>query len=276
MGLFGGDDAGFGAARGSQQEIRDQLKLIKDPEYAQLIPELYQNEQLNYDLVQDDPLTKSMQMQSLARLAGLAESGQSDVDAAGFQNAKNIGLQQAHGGTAAAIQDAQNRGVGGSGMEFAMREMANQGGAQMSQNSALAQADSAAKQRALYQQAYGQQVAGARDQNYRANAGNTDIINRFNQANTLNRNTTNMANVDKREDAFKYNEGLKDKNYQNQLGRADRIAGIATRDGEISAAEAEAKRRRDAALMGAVGTGVGAAVGGPVGAGVGGAVGSSL
>lgn len=275
MGLLGGDD-GFGAAQAANDRIQAMYEQIKNPIYKELVPELYNSQTANYDLTQDDPVTKSLQLQSLNKLAGLSDTGQSDVDAAAFQNAKNIGLQQAHGGSAAAIQDAQNRGVAGSGMEFAAREVANQGGAQASQQAALAQAADAAKQRALYATAYGNQLSDVRNQDYKTNAANTDIINKFNVANTNTQNQTNNANVDQRNSAFKYNEGLKDKNYNNELGMADRMSGVYNRTGEIGAAEAEADRKKRAAIGGAIGTGAGAAIGGPVGAGIGGAIGSGI
>lgn len=275
MGLLGGD-SGFGAAQDANDRIRAMYEQIQNPDYKEMVPELYNTESANYQLNTEDPVVKSMQLQALQKMAGLADTGMSDVDAAGYQNAKNIGLQQAHGGTAATIQDMQNRGIAGSGQELAMREIANQGGAQASQQAALAQASDAAKQRALYAQAYGTQLAGVRSQNNQTGQANTDIINRFNQANTNQANQTSAANVDQRNSAFKYNEGLKDKNYENQLGMADRMSGVYNRNGEIGAAEAEADRKKRQAIGGAIGTGAGAAIGGPVGAGVGGAIGSGL
>lgn len=227
MGLFGdiggrllGDDKGFEAAREAASKNRDLLDAIKDPVYAQYAPELYSNESANYELINDNPLLKSAQMAALAKMAGLADSGLSDVDQAGYEKARDLGGQMQKAGTAAAMENAAARGVGGSGLEFATREIANQEASRRAQDAALTQAADSARQRALYAQAYGNQLAGVRSQDAQTATANAGIINQFNQMNTQNRNATNNANVNSRNDAFKYNEGLKDKTFNNQMARA--------------------------------------------------------
>lgn len=276
MDFLGGGDGGFGAASRANEANRRLFQNIRLPEYAQLIPELYNNESFNYELLNEDPALKSAQMQALAKMAGLAEDGLSAEDAAGFAKARDMGAQMARGEREAAMQSAQARGVGGGGLEFAMREIANQGGAQRAQNAGLEQAAQSARQRALYNQAHLQGLGDVRGQDYRANSANTDIINRFNQMNTQQRNQTGMANVDKREDAFRYNEGIKDKNYNNQMRRAEGLAGINNRQGEIGAAQSEAERRRRAGLVGLIGAGAGAYLGGAGNRGTGALIGSQV
>lgn len=283
MGLLGGllgDDNGFEAARQANAQNQQLYSDIQLPSYLNYTPELYNGETSNYTLTQDDPVLKSAQEAALNKLANLSDTGLSDVDAQGLAKARAEGNQFAKAGTAAAIQDAQNRGVGGSGMEFALRELANQGGATRANDSGMAQAAQAAQQRAQYNLAYGQQLGQTRDQDYRTNAANTNVINQFNQANTNQRNQTNAANVDQRNDAFKYNEGLKDKNYNNQMHRADSLAGINNRTGEIGAGQAAADDAKRRAIGGLVGAGAGALLGGPggraAGAAVGGQIGGSI
>ena len=128
----------------------------------------------------------------------------------------------------------------------------------------------------MYSQAYGQQLAGARDQDNRVNSQNTGIINQFNQANTNARNATNASNVDQRNGAFKYNEGLKDKTYSNQMRRVDGMSGLNNRDAEIDMAESAQQQAKRRALGNLAGAGLGAAVGGATGAKVGLAMGSAL
>jgi hypothetical protein len=95
--------------------------------------------------------------------------------------------------------------------------------------------------------------------------------------NTQNRNRTNAANVDAKNDAFKYNEGLKDKTYNNQMKRADSMAGLNNRNAEIGMAESAQEQQRKRAMGGLVGAGLGyAASGSPAGASVGYGIGSSL
>lgn len=274
MGLFN-DDKGFEEALALAKKNRDLYETLDLPSYSQMIPELMNYESANYQLAQDDPVSKSMQLEALARMKGLSEEGLSGVDDAAFFRARQMGDQMAKAKTDAAIQNAQMRGVAGGGQEFAMREQAAQEAAQRAQEAGLARAQAAAQQRAQYLNAYANQAAGARDQDYRTNAGNADVINRFNMANTQGRNQANQANVNAKNNAFMYNEGLKDKNYNNQLGRVDRLTGMNNKEGEIRAAEQDADRKRRQAVAGMVGAGIGS-MGGPNGAAVGGQIGSSL
>lgn len=262
MGLFGNNDSGFDAAMTANERNRKMFEDLELPQYRQFTPELYDNESANFQLTSDDPVMKSKQLEALARMEGLSETGLSGVDDAAFYRAKQMGDQMARAKTDAAINDAQLRGVAGGGQEFAMREQAAQGGAQRAQEAAMARAEAAANQRAQYLNAYANQAAGARDQDYRTNANNSDIINKFNMANTQGRNQAQAANVGAKNDAFKYNEGLKDKTYGNQLGKNDRIAGSNNDEAKIRAAQADRdQRQREAdqnAVLGFMSMGAGA------------------
>lgn len=275
MGFFGDDDS-LDIAKQMLNRNRLMYDQIALPEYKEFNPELYNSESYNHQLIAEDPMIKSRQMGNLNLLEQLSKEGLSAEDELGFMKARDMGTQQARSGTQAAIADANARGVGGGGLEFAMREIANQGGAQRSQSAGLEQAAASARQRALQAQAYQSALSQSRGDDYRANSANTDIINRFNQANTTQRNAVNQANVDQRNSAFGYNENLKDKNYSNQIGRADRIAGLNDREGELDAAEKEAARKRRAAGGQLVGGAIGGMVGGPAGAAVGSGIGGSL
>lgn len=196
-------------------------------------------EDAQYETVSEDPLTRSAQMSALSKLSGYADSGLSDVDAAVFDDARQMGAQMARGGREAALADAQSRGVAGSGMEFAMREIANQEGAGRSQKAALDQAKTSAENRVLYNKAYGDSLAGLRDQDYRTASGNTGIINQFNQNNTTARNnaqarnldarqTVGNANVQNRNSAQLENNNIRQQGFDNQMGRAGAQAGANT------------------------------------------------
>lgn len=246
--FFGGGDDGSDSAKEAIRKNRAIYDAIKDPAYADYNPELYKTETANYELTNDNPLLKSAQMSALAKMAGLADSGLSEVDQAGYEKARSIAGQVQNQGQAAALQNAQARGVGGSGLEFAMKEMGNQAASTRAQDAGLQQAADSARQRAMYQQAYGQQLAGARDQDYRTASQNTGIINQFNNANTQNRNATNQANTDQRNGAFKYNEGTKDKVYNNQLSRAGINTGFNNQQAQIEMASAAARTAQQNAM----------------------------
>lgn len=274
--IFGGGNSGFNSATDALNKNRGILDAIKTPTYDQFNPNLYQNTAANYQQISDDPVVRSAQMQALSKMAGLADTGLSDADQAGFMKAADEGRQVAQGADQAAMQNAAARGVGGSGLEFAMREAGSQGGAQRAQSAAMDTAANAARQRALYQQAYGDQLAGVRGQDYQQNAANTGIINQFNMANTQSKNATQNANADLQNNAFQYNQGLKDKDFGNQMTKATGQMGINQQQADIGMAQADANKRNGQAVGGLLGTGLGYAAGGVGGAMIGRGVGSAL
>ena len=273
----GGGDEGFDLARGVNERNRQLLNQIELPDYDTFIPELLNYESADYQLTGEDPLVRAAQMDALKRLAGLAESGLSEVDAAGFDRARDQATQIARGEREAAIQNANARGVGGSGLEFAMREMGNQSAAERAQDAGLQTAAESARQRALYQQAFGNALSQQRSDDFRVNAANTGIINQFNRENTAGRNAMNQGNAQLKNSAFQYNQGLKDKRFQNQMSRATGQIGLNDKDMEIGLAENEQDRRRRGAMTGLIGAGIGGfATGTPQGAGLGYAIGSGF
>ncbi len=182
--------------------------------------------------VQDDSLAKSAQMSALSRMGDLANTGLSAVDQQGFQNARDMGNQMANSGSQAAMQNAQARGIGGSGMEFANREIANQQGAQRAQQAGLQQSADSARQRALYNQAYEQGMGNFRNQNNNVNAQNAGILNQFNMANTqaangaqaMNAMNNNQAQLQNTQGRNQVAQG----NFNNQMGLAAGKAGANT------------------------------------------------
>lgn len=252
MSIFGNSNGGFDDAILANERNRKMYEDLELPQYSEYIPQLMDNESANYQLTSDDPVMKSKQLEALARMQGLSESGLGGVDDAAFARARMQGDQMAKAKTDAAINDAQVRGVGGGGQEFAMREQAAQGGAQRAQEAGLARAEAAANQRAQYLNAYANQASGARDQDYRTNSNNSDIINRFNMANTQGRNQANAANTALKNQAFQYNENTKDKKYNNQVGKTDRIAGFNDQAAKIGTAQADYDQRQREADQNAV------------------------
>lgn len=273
--IFGGSD-GSDAALDAIYKNRDLLDQIALPEYEEYVPELYSSESANYETVSEDPLIRSAQLQALERMAGLAETGLSDADAADFERARQEGTQVARGARDAALNDARARGVAGSGLEMAMREAGIQSGAQRTQNAGLETAGNAARQRALYQTAYGDALSQQRSDDNRINSQNTSIINQFNRENTNQRNQTNAQNVAAKNDAFQYNQGLQDRDYRNKMDRAGAYSGINNQISDVQMARGEANRKKRQGMTGAIGAGLGYMAGGTTGASVGYGVGSSL
>lgn len=228
-------------------ELKKNQKLFEGIDVPDLFkyqynPELYSSsgayspEEVEATEVSEDPMIRSAQLSALNKLSGLADTGLSEVDALGFENAKQTGAKAARSGRDAAIQDARARGVAGGGLEFALREIANQEGAGRARQGAMEQAASSAQMRALYNQAYGDQLSNVRGQDYQVNAGNADILNQFNMANTQNRNQGQLynlqnnqnisnANVDQRNAGRQQKMDIAQQNYTNQLKRAEGLSG---------------------------------------------------
>lgn len=204
--------------------------------------------------IKEDPQLISRQMDALNNLAGLSQNGLSEVDQAGYQKARSEAGQIANQQTGAALENAQARGQSGSGLEFAMREMAGQNASNAAQNSDLQQAADAAKQRALYQQAYGSQLAGQRAQDFQTQGANTNILNQFNQQNTQARNQANYANTQQMNDAQKYNQqgtmNTQQQVFNNAVTRAGGQAAANTGLAQGYAAQDAANTSQQNALIG--------------------------
>lgn len=251
--LFGGGDQGFSEANRNISKNRALLDQVELPEYQEFNPELQDYISTQSQTLSEDPLVRSQQMSILNKMAGLSETGLSDVDAAGFQKARDEGAQIARSGRENALHDAQMRGVGGSGLEFALREMGNQGGAQSAQQAGLNTAAESARGRAAYLKAFGDATGHMRDQDYRTQATNTGIINDFNKMNTQGRNQAMQNNVDTRNQAFQYNQGLKDKNFNNQMSRATGQMNLNNQQTDVALAKDAQRSARGNAVIGAIG-----------------------
>ncbi len=268
--------SGFSSSYENIAKNRSLLDQIALPEYQEYVPQLENYESTQAQTLSEDPVLRSQQISILNKMAGLADTGMSDADAEGFNKARELGAQQAKAGRESALSGAQMRGVGGSGLEFALREAGNQSGAQASQNAGLNQAAESARGRAAYLKAFGDATGSMRNQDYRAQAENTGIINQFNRLNSQGRNNANQANNEARNTAFQYNQGLKDKNYNNQMQRATGQINLNNQESDIKLAQDEQRRKKNGAAYGAVGAGIGTMVGGPAGGQMGYALGSGL
>lgn len=245
----------------SQEQALEQLRAnqqlygnLQTPDFQTYTPEQYQvagsydPQQAQASTISEDPTLRSAQLSALNKMAGLANTGLSDVDQAGFAKAREQADQISHSGTQAALQNAQARGVGGSGLEFVMREQAAQDAAQRAQDAGLSQASQSAQMRALYNQAFGSMAGQVRGQDYNANAANAGILNNFNMYNTQSGNQAQLynlgqqqqvsnANVTQNNQAQQYNNQLKQQTYGDQLQKVNGQAGANTGVAQGYAAE---------------------------------------
>ena len=216
-----------------------------DVQWQDFVPEEYRYQgdytpqMAQYEKIQEDAATRQKQLESLGAMQEMAKTGLSAQDELGYDQARQLGAQMSRAGTETALQDARRRGISGGGQEVAMREMANQAGAERARQAAMEQAANAAQQRAAYQQIYSSSLGNLRGQDYNAAQANADIINRFHQMNTAEQNAAQQANLANRQAIGNTNvstrnqatqgnlQGRQDtaqQGYQNQLSRLQGIS----------------------------------------------------
>lgn len=270
----------------SDQQALDQIRQnqalyqgINLPQLSQYTPDSYQYagdynpEMASSSQIQDDPAIKDRQLSVLNDLAGLSNTGLSDVDKAGYDSARRAGEGVISSANGAALQNAQARGIAGSGLEMALKASADQSGADRAQQLGLQQAADSARQRALYEQAYGSAVAGARSQDFNTAQANSNIINQFNMANTNAQNQAQQYNLGNRQNisnqntnlqnqAQLQNNSIKQQNFQDQMSRASGQAGANTAMGQgyfaENAANTQNRNSNTGLLMSGITAGMGA------------------
>lgn len=253
-----GAEQSLGRANAISAENARYIKNIKTPDiiWQNLTTEDYNPELVDYQTISEDPQIRSMQMNALAKMGELSETGLSAEDALGFEKAEMLGQRMAKSGRDAALQNAEMRGVGGSGLEFAMREAANQEGAEAARMAALEQAATTARQRALYNQAYSDALGQQRSQDFGVNQANTNIMNEFNQANAQTKNQAQMYNQQNRQDAFKYNtegqRGVQQQRFANEMQKAGALTGANNQVAQNYMADSAAKNAAGQGMMGAL------------------------
>ncbi len=243
----------------SEEDIQNQL-LANKAELMGYSPEdifgvSYDPSLATGSLISEDPESRSMQMEALNRLRGLADEGVSAQDRAVFREAANAANQQARGQSEAALQNAQNRGVAGSGMEFALRQAGEQDAANRMANVGAQQAATSAAQRAAYNQSYLQGAGDLRSADYQKQAANADIMNRFNMANQSALNSAKEFGAQSGYNAQAANQGA-------GMDFAGMVAGQNNEYSKYLAARNAARAGARAANTAAAAKGIGAAVGG--------------
>jgi hypothetical protein len=183
-GLFDDSDAKMQAELQAYKQFMLQGR-PEDLDYGSDISAVgYIPESADYSTISEDPATRRAQLEALQSMKGLSESGLSDADRAVFAEAQNQSNRQAQSNRAAQMQNAQARGVSGSGLEMQMSALGDQEAANRAAQANMAQAGQASQNKANYLQAYLQGTGQQRDQDYRTQANNADIVNKFNMYNT--------------------------------------------------------------------------------------------
>lgn len=148
--------------------------------------------------VKTDPRLREAQMKALSQLEGVADGGLTVGDRGDLQRIQGEMAAAEKGQRDAILQNAQSRGVAGSGMELASQLMAQQGSA----GRASQQGFDVAKQaqaRALEAMLQSGQLGGSiRSQDFGEQSKLAEARDAISKFNTQNKQAVNMANVDAR------------------------------------------------------------------------------
>ena len=168
------------------------IEYIKGPEaIAYAAPE-----EVQAQTVETDPLMREAQVGALSDLSQRAEEGMSAQDKYNFMKNRRQVETQARGQEQAIMENMKQRGMGGSGIEAAMRMMSQQGGTGRLAESEALQAAENAKMRMAATQAQGQMAGGIRQQDIGQGTTNANILNQLAWNNSeRNRKIANM-NID--------------------------------------------------------------------------------
>jgi len=168
------------------------IEYIKGPQ-----PLLYSPaEEVQANMISTDPATRAIQMQALEEMGQRAEEGLSAQDRYNFMKNRRLAETSARGQEEAIIANLAQRGMGGTGIEAALRMMASQGG---SERLAEQQAMEAAENAKMRLAATGQQAGLAgdiRQQDIGVARSNADILNQLAWNNSERARQIENMNID--------------------------------------------------------------------------------
>lgn len=282
-----------------------QVQLQKYVDAGQLTPQQAESQLLSsnaFNAIATDPSYVGAQKQALEQLQQIGtQGGLTAVDKAQLQDITNQQNQQVQSQNAATMQQAQQRGTGGSQLtavnqlinEQNAANRASQQGTDVAANAQqrALQAMQAAGQQggALESQQYGEQANKAQSQNA-INQFNAQTLNQQNLYNTQTANAAQAANLANAQAVANANTGTANSNaeynaqqvqqqYQDALTKAQGEAGIYSNWANSAQNQAEQERNASAGLIqGALqagGAAIGGAMAGPAGAAAGSAAGST-
>jgi hypothetical protein len=209
------------------------LQLEKEVQQGTLTPEMANTilqEQTAMAGISTDPRLKNAQLAALADLQGVADSkGLTVADKAGLNQIASDENTRERGQREAIIQNAQQRGVAGSGLELAAKLANEQGSATNASQRGFdvaKQAQDRALQAMINTGQLGGQIRGQDFSEQESIAQAKDAINKFN---TANQNTVQMANIQAKNNAAAQNLAEKQRiadtnvgtgNYQQQYNKS--------------------------------------------------------
>lgn len=280
-------------AQGYLEKAGQEYKAIKAPSIAEqrleldkyvqqgvLTPEqaeTYLQGDSAMNAIETDPQLQQAQYDALASLQDIgANDGLTAMDKAQLSQIQTQEDTAARGAREAILQNAQARGLGGSGIEL-MSQMQNQQDAATRASQRGMDVAALAQQRALdslaqagqlggqmQQTQFGQkaQVAGANDAISQFNTQNKNQVGMYNTgannaaqaANLQSKQDISNANTDLANQQQQFNKGLGQQNFQNQMAKAGGVAGVAENQAKAATADSESKTKLLGGLAGTAAT----------------------
>lgn len=255
-----------------------QLQLQQLVEQGVITPEQAQAElsgRSEMDNISTDPKLKSAQMDALLGLQDISDSGGlTDADQANLSKIRTDEDTAARGKREAIIQNAQSRGLGGSGLEL-MSQMQNQQDSATRNSQRDMDVAGQAQNRALQALIQGGQLGGQiqqQDFNQQAQTAQAnDAISKFNAQNKQQVNMANVAannaaaatnlqnkqnianqNVATNNTQQQYNKQLLQQQFDNEMKKRSGQAGIAQTNASNAGKDSQGQANANNQMIGAV------------------------
>ncbi|MFW7382363.1 MAG: tail fiber domain-containing protein [Oligoflexus sp.] len=173
-----------------------------------------------FDQIHADPRLADDQMASLAALRELSETGMSDVDRFQLAQMQNQSAAADRGRREAILQNMQQRGQGGSGMELLAQLQSSQDATSNANMQGLGVAAQAQANRQNAMMNRGQLAGQVRGQQFGEQASKAQAKDAINQFNAQNRMNVGMQNNQSQNQAGFYNTAQKpQQNFDNQMAK---------------------------------------------------------
>lgn len=256
-----------------------------------------------FDNITSSPEFAAAQQSALTQLQQIgSEGGMTPIDRAKLQDITDEQNTTARGRTEAVMQNARERGIGGSGLEMASRLQGEQSAADrasrqgtdvaaMAQQRALDAIQGAGEMGGRMQEAeFNREATKAQSQNA-IDAANTAMMNQGRMYNTSAANTAQAANLGEKQRVADTNvntaniqettnRALPQQVFEDELGKQSAIANAYNQWGQAAAAKKGQKQAFQNQLIAgglqAAGTAAGTMVGGPIGGAAGGQAASAF
>jgi hypothetical protein len=248
---------------------------------GQFTPEMLQaiaQENSAFEDVSIDPRLKQEQMKALDMISNVSESGLSEGDLASIELVKREADAASRARQNTIVQEMQQRGMGGSGVELAARLSGAQEASDRGAQAALETAKLAAQQRLSALGQLGTLSGNIRGQEYNEQsdlAKARDLINQFNIENQRSVSNTNVglrnqaqatnlgeqqriadSNVQLRNAQQQFNKGLIQKDFDNRMEKAGLQSGLKQKE----AAQLQEDASDTAGGIAKIGQGVGSLI----------------